>query len=89
MIASLTADGRLQARIAMESRSGMYERGEKGKSEDPISLYFTVRRYPNGSAEYCSPESFAKQCRVAEHLMFEKIIPNFARPLSNAISQRR
>jgi hypothetical protein len=89
MIASLTPDGTLQARIAIESRSGLMERIEKSKSEDPISLYFTVRRYPSGAALYVTAEAFAKQCRIAEHLMFDRIIPNFARPLSNAISQRR
>ena len=65
------------------------QRGEKSKSEDPISLYFTVRCYPSGAAQFDSAKSFAKQCRIAEHLMFDKIIPNIARPLSNAISQRR
>lgn len=89
MIASLTPDGSLQARIAIESRSGLMDRNEKSKSEDPISLYFTVRRYPSGAAGYMTAEAFAKQCRIAEHMMFDRIIPNFARPLSNAISQRR
>ncbi len=89
LIASLSADGRMQARIAIESRSALADRAEKSKTEDPISLYFTVRRYPDGSPQFNTAQSFAEQCRTAEQLMFEKIIPNFARPLSNAISQRR
>lgn len=89
MIAALTPDGSLQARIALESRSGLSERNEKVKIDEPISLYFTVRRYPLGQAKLANIEAFTQQCRIAEQLMFERIIPHFARPLSNAISQRR
>jgi hypothetical protein len=89
MIAALTPDGTLQTRIAMESRSGLLDRNDKNKIEEPISLYFTVRRYPSGRAEWTNTEAYQQQCRIAEHLMFERIIPHFARPLSNAISQRR
>jgi len=89
MIAALTSDSSLQARIALESRSGLLDRNEKNKIDEPISLYFTIRRYPSGKTEFAGVDAFAQQCRMAEQLMFERIIPLFARPLSNAISQRR
>lgn len=89
IIASLSEDGRLQSRVAIESRTSPFERAEKYKSDEPISIYFTIRRYPLVTGEFDSTASFDDQCRLAEQLMFEKIIPNFAKPLSSAIAQRR
>ena len=79
-IAALSEDGRLQMRIALESRSNPFDRIEKDKQDEPISIYFTVRRYPLSTQEFNSTVSFDEQCRTAERLMFEKIIPNFAKP---------
>jgi hypothetical protein len=33
--------------------------------------------------------AYQEQCRIAEQMMFERIIPNFAQPLNSAIAQRR
>ena len=89
VIASLNEDGRLQTRVAVESRSSLFDRPEKYKADEPISVYFTVRRYPQSTGRYDVKAAFDEQCRIAERLMFEKIIPHFAKPLSAAIAQRR
>jgi len=90
VIVALGEDCRTQARVSIESRTSVYEvRNSKYKSEEPISLYFTVRRYPETSAKFDAVKSFAQQCDIAEELMAEKIIPNFVGPLTNAIAQRR
>ncbi|MHC4468996.1 MAG: hypothetical protein ACYSUZ_06480 [Planctomycetota bacterium] len=54
MVVGLSEDCRLQARVAAESRTTGFElRNENYKSEDPISLYFAVRRYPKPKLEQC------------------------------------
>jgi hypothetical protein len=89
-VVSLSEDCRLQARVAVESRTTAFDvRNEKYKTDEPISLYFTVRRYPLPSPGYDTAQAFLEQCRLAENLMFEKIIPCFVQPINNAIAQRR
>jgi hypothetical protein len=87
---ALDEDCRLQARISVESRTSVYEvRNNKYKEDEPISLYFAVRRYPKPDEKFDAIESFNAQCVVAQQLMDEKIVPNFVGPLTNAIAQRR
>lgn len=89
-IIALSEDYRLQARIAVESRTSSVDvRSEKFKSDEPISLYFAIRRFPLPGPEFNVIAAFEEQCRIAENLMFDKIIPHFVQPLNSAISQRR
>ena len=89
-VVSLSEDCRVQARVAVESRTTAFDaRNEKYKSEEPISLYFTVRRYPLPTPGFNTAQAFLEQCKLAETLMFEKIIPCFVQPINNAIAQRR
>jgi len=90
MVIALSDDCRLQARVAVESRSNAFDiRGEKYKTEEPISLYFAVRRYPKPGPDFDMIAAYQDQCRMAEQMMFEKIIPHFVQPLNSAIAQRR
>jgi len=87
---ALSEDCRLQARVAVESRTSVYDvRRNKYKESDPIILYFTIRRYPRQDEKFDAIASFGEQCAVAEGLMAEKIIPDFVKPLTSAIAQRR
>jgi len=89
-VVSLSEDCRMQARVAVESRTTAFDiRNEKYKSEDPISLYFSVRRYPQSTPGFNTAHAFLEQCKLAETLMFDKILPCFVQPINNAIAQRR
>lgn len=89
-IISLSDDCYRQARIAVESRTSINDvRIQKYKTEDPISLYMTIRHMPRPTEKFDMIKSFEHQCRSAEELMADKIIPFFAQPLINAIAQRR
>lgn len=89
-VVSLSDDCYLQARIAVEARTTVYEvRSGKYKPDEPISLYFTVRRYPRPHERFDAVRSFELQCRIAEDLMADRVFPGFAAPLINAIAQRR
>ncbi len=89
-IISLSEDCRTQARVAIESRTNAAEiRQGRFKSEEPISLYLTVRQYPPIEDKFDLKASFTRQCALAEGLMIERIIPDFVKPLASAIAQRR
>ncbi len=90
VITALSEDCRLQARIDVESRTSAFEvRSAKYRTDEPISLYLTVRQYPKADEKFDMMASFDRQCRIAEELMASKIVPHFVRPLANAISHRR
>ena len=90
VVIGLSKDLRTQARIAIESRTSVYDiRNERYKDNDPISLYFTIRRYPSPNERFDAAESFVDQCSIAENLMADKIVTNFIQPISSAIAQRR
>lgn len=89
-VVALTEDCRTQARIAIEPRTNVHEiRNGKYKSDEMISLYFTIRRYPDPNGRFDALKSFRQQRDMAEELMADRIIPQFATPLINAIAQRR
>jgi len=90
VVVSISADSLTQARINIESKTSFYEPSPKRQdSEDAISLSFTIRQYPCGTEKFDALKSFKNQCRLAEELMAEKIVPNFVRPLNNVIAQKR
>jgi hypothetical protein len=90
MIIALSDDCRLQARVAVESRTSAFElQNDKYKSNEPISLYFGLRRYPKPEPDFDMLSAYQEQCKIAEGIMFDKILPHFVQPLSSAIAQRR
>lgn len=90
MILALSDDFRVQARLAVESRSNMHDlNGEKVKQDEPISLYFTIRRHPSPTDTINIIEAYRQQCKLAEQLMFDRVLPHFVQPLVSAIAQRR
>ena len=90
VVVALSDDCRTQGRISVESKTSVYEPGkQKHKSDEAISLSFTIRQYPSSTEKFDALKSFENQCRLAEELMAEKIIPDFVRPLMNVISQKR
>jgi len=87
---SLSADCRLQAKIALESRTGAYQiRTGKYKEEDQLSLYLSIRQYPDPDQVFSRVDSYLKQRKLCEELMDAKVIPYFVNPILGAIAQRR
>ena len=90
IVVALSDDCHTQGRISIESKTSVYEPRKKEQSSDEaISLSFTVRRYPPTSGRFDALESFDHQCRLAEEIMAEKIVPNFVQPLTETIAQKR
>jgi hypothetical protein len=90
VVIDLSGDYLTQGRISVESKTSIYEPMEKRQfADEAISLSFTIRQYPSGIEKFDAIKSFENQCRLAEKLMAEKIVPNFVQPLINVIAQKR
>ncbi|MHC4556880.1 MAG: hypothetical protein ACYTFW_06405 [Planctomycetota bacterium] len=90
MVVALSDDGHTQGRISIESKTSVYEPGKKEQVEDEaIGLSFTIRQYPRTTENFDPIKSFEYQCRLAQELMAEKIVPNFVQPLTETIAQKR
>jgi len=90
VVVALSDDCRTQARCSVESKTSVYDPEKQRQVEDEaISLSFTIRQYPSSTEKFDALKSFENQCRLAEKLMAEKIIPNFVQPLTNVIAHKR
>jgi hypothetical protein len=87
---SLSSDCNTQARIAVESKTSVYEpEKHKHRSSEAISLSLTIRQYPTGTGKFDAVDSFEKQAALIQELTDEKVVPFFARPLVDVIAQKR
>ncbi len=79
---------RLQARLAVETRTTAYQVRRNEYDDSPISVYFTVRQY--GSLEpNVSFEDVLRKLRArCELLLDEYVVDHVLRPLAQAISAR-
>ena len=90
VVVALSDDCHTQGRISIESKTSVYEPGKKSpRTDEAISLSFTIRQYPPTTGRFDPLESFEHQCRLAEELVAEKIVPNFVHPLAETIAQKR
>src|SRR3990172_1249008 len=90
VVIALSDDCHTQARVSIESKTSVYEPRKRDQDVDEaISLSFTIRQYPPTMGGFNPLESFEHQCRLAEELMAERIVPNFVQPLIETIAQKR
>lgn len=90
MVITLSADEFTQARVNIESKTSIFEPGEKEENRDQaITLSLTVRQYPKANERFDPVASFERQCQLTEELMNERIIKYFVQPLTEVIAQRR
>jgi hypothetical protein len=90
IVVALSDDSRTQARINVESRTSIFDPDKPPQTlEEAISLSITIRQYPSSKGKFDTLKSFERQCRLAEDLMADKIVPNLVHPLINVIAQKR
>ena len=90
ILVTLSEDCRLQARISFESRTGAYQvRTGKYKEDEQLSLYLSIRQYPDPGSKFSALDSYNVQRNLCEELMGDKVIPGFVNPILGAIGQRR
>ena len=90
IVVALSEDKCTQARISVESKTSIYKPWNRMRNPDEaISLSMTIRQHPQAGEKFNALKSFENQCRLAEEIMSEKIVPNLVRPLTEAIAQKR
>ncbi len=90
VVFSLTDDNHTQARVNIESKTTVYDpRKSKALPEQPINLSLTIRQYPPIGKIFEPVASLENLLNIAADLMDQKVVPNFVRPLMDAIAQRR
>lgn len=90
VIIALDDECATRARLTIDSRTDESEiRNRKFDEDKPISLYLTVRQYPQGGRDVELKDVFDGLCRQAVNFMDEKVVPNFVMPLTSAIAHRR
>jgi hypothetical protein len=76
----------MQARIAIETRCNSYQVRTGQYDNEPISVYFTVRRYPQPDQVIDAVASFRRQREIAEDVVSRLVIPQVIRPIAEAIA---
>jgi hypothetical protein len=90
MVVSLSEDDHTQARVSIESKTSLFEPGEKETSRDEaITLSLTVRQYPKPNERFDPVASLERQCQMVEELMSERVLRYFVQPLTEVIAHRR
>ncbi|MDP6545515.1 MAG: hypothetical protein QGH60_16135 [Phycisphaerae bacterium] len=86
MVISLDDDCYLQARISLETRSSDYQVRTGRYDNEPISVYFTVRRMPTPGVIMKMNESLTRQCEICEDICRRIVIPKIIHPIAVAIA---
>jgi hypothetical protein len=86
LVVALDEDCCLQARLSVETRSSSYQVRTGQYDDEPISVYFAVRRYPIPGKVVNVQESFARQCELCEEITRRVIVPQVVEPISAAIA---
>ena len=86
IVLALNEECTLQARLSLETRCDNYQVRTGNYNDEPISVYFTVRRYPSPGEVLKVLESFREQCEIAEELVTRIVIPQAVQPIAAAIA---
>ncbi len=86
LVIALEDDCYLQARLALETRSSSYQVRTGSYEDEPISVYFTIRQYPQPRQDFQLRASFTRQCEIGEDLVRRVIIPHVVQPIATAIA---
>jgi hypothetical protein len=86
LVIAVSEDCYTQARLSLETRCDSYQVRTGNYSDDPISIYFTIRQYPVPGKVLSLTTSFADQCELAEDLTSRIVVPQVAQPIAAAIA---
>ena len=86
MVISLDEDCYMQARLSVETRCNSYQIRTGQYDNEPISVYFTVRRYPRPGEVIELKTSYNEQLALCEDLLARAVVPNVVTPIAAAIA---
>ncbi len=86
IVFSLDDDCFLQARLAVETRCSSYQVRTGNFAPEPISVYFTVRRFPTPGMVMDVRSAFDDLAATCADIGQRIVVPQIVRPLAMAIS---
>lgn len=89
LIIALDEECYLQARLNIETRSSEYQVRTGRYEVDPISVYFTVRRYPQPGKLIDLADAFIEQYETCEDLVARIVVPQVLMPIASEIASGR
>lgn len=78
----------LQARLTVETRTTSYQVRTGEYSDEPISVYLTVRRFWTPDMGQTFRDSFRRQCEIGEDLLNTHVLEHVVRRIAEAIAAR-
>lgn len=75
-----------QARLHIETHSNSYQVRTGEYEDEPISIYLTVRQYPQPGKVFDLKASFDRQCELCEEFVTRAVLPQVVQPISSAIA---
>ena len=79
---------RRQCRLVVETRTSAYQVKRNEFSEEPISVYFTLRQYGSQPHDGSLTKTFVELRETAEQLLQEHVVDQILKPLAAAISRQ-
>lgn len=86
LIFALDEECCLQARVSLETRTSGYQIRTGQYEDEPISVYLTVRGYPDRGKAIDVDASFAGQCELCEDISQRLVVPHIITPVAAAIA---
>lgn len=86
LVIGLEEDCYLQAKVSLETRSNSYQVRTGQYEDEPISIYFTVRQYPQPDRKFDHRESFENQVEKCTDLVGRIVVPQIIGPIAAAIA---
>jgi len=86
VVVSLDEDCYLQARLSVETRCNDFQVRTGQYDNEPISVYFTVRRYPPPGRIIDLKQAYEEQRDLCEDLVRRTIAPNIIAPIAATIA---
>lgn len=88
LVIALDAACTLQCRLSVETRSNSFQVRTGQYDPEPISVYFTIRKYPTPGQVMDTEKSFEQQRELCEDLARRIVLPNVIQPIAAAIASQ-
>ncbi|MCK5113947.1 MAG: hypothetical protein KAR11_04215 [Phycisphaerae bacterium] len=86
IVFSLDEECCTQARVAIETRCNSYQVRTGQYEEEPISVYFTIRGYPQQGKVMNLQETFVRQFELCEDFCSHQVVPQIVQPIAQVIA---
>ncbi|HMP02063.1 MAG TPA: hypothetical protein PKD86_02405 [Gemmatales bacterium] len=88
ILLALDLEADLHCRLAIETRTNPFQVRTGQFQDDPISVFFTVRRYWHGEPADEFLEAYRKQREILQDMTDQLVVPTVLQPLARVIAEK-